>query len=413
MNFLGFLDGSSKRKMPCTCTNDTSVGEYYGSKLGGIAGIAASEFAKTAFMSLVGSGDYQLQTNSLFPGGAVSADAQIVSHGVDHIRIRFREYIRDVVTDPTTVGAFNVSSLRINPGNMALFPWLAPIAQQYDQWRPNGIVFEYKSTSSMLSTNINLGSVILMTEYDLNAPIPKSKMEMLNSAYAMEVRPTERALHGVECDLAQTPNAIKYVTLGTGNLAWAPYANNVEDYDLGIFYFATQGSGAPVSSVLGSLYVYYDITFFKEKPMNGWSLRGALNINYASANTTGVYINANPLQVANLPTTGGNGFYGYLANNVVRLPQNGMYQVMLYWAGSGAVAITLPTFTFTNCTSIVQYQSPWNGTTSAQVLAVIVVQCLAQGAQIALGTSGTLPSGTQQQNISIYQISDMSTQIYG
>lgn len=219
--------------------------------------------------SLIGWGDYKLRSNSLVRGGgATGGNVRIIPQGERAVRIVYREYIGDVFTHPTTPGAFSLKAYPLNPGLLETFSWLPPIAQQYEQWTPNGIVFEFRSTSSEYVATQALGSVIMATEYDqLDTPYA-SKVEMLNSAYSNEAKPSEQILHGIECDPRDNPNSIFYVRSGAPD-------GDIRDYDLGTFYVATQG-GATANLNLGSLYVHYDLTFRKEQLFNGIPIRGQL-----------------------------------------------------------------------------------------------------------------------------------------
>lgn len=222
-------------------------------------------------LRLKGSGDYRLMSNSLVSGGGVEMEnAQIVPSGPRAIRIIYREYLGDVYTHPTSAGAFNIASYDINPGLVSTFPWLNPIAQQYEQWTPNGIAFEFKSTSSDYVSTQALGSVIMATEYDQLDSVFANKQEMLNSAYANEFKPSCDGVHGVECAREDRPLQILYVRAQT-----VPSTGDIRDYDCGRFSIATQG-GATANLNLGSLYVHYDITLRKEQLFNGLPLQGQL-----------------------------------------------------------------------------------------------------------------------------------------
>lgn len=207
--------------------------------------------------SFFGKGDYTLKSNSLVDaGGSISSGVKIQPAGPRETRIIYREYIGDVVSD--SAGGFKLGSYLINPGNADLFPWLSTVARCYEQWTPNGIMFEFKSTSSEYVSSQALGSVIMATDYDTYDTLYANKVEMLNSAYSNEAKPSQHILHGIECDPRDTPNMIMYCDHGD-----IPSGADQRDYYLGRFQIATQGG--PASAVtLGSLYVHYDITFRKE-----------------------------------------------------------------------------------------------------------------------------------------------------
>lgn len=256
-----------------TAAGKPQLGYAAGSLLdavGGLTGVyEGGKSAYQGFKGMVGWGDYSLRTNSLVRGGGVvGSNLKIMPMGERAVRIVYREYIGDVFTHPDTAGAFFLKGYPLNPGLLSTFKWLPAIAQQFEQWTPNGLVFEFKSTSSEYVSTQALGSVIMATEYDqLDAPYA-NKIEMLNSSYSNEAKPSEHIVHGVECDPRDNPMSIFYVRSGA-----AP--GDIRDYDLGTFYVATQG-GATANLNLGSLYVHYDFTFRKEQLYNGVFARGVL-----------------------------------------------------------------------------------------------------------------------------------------
>lgn len=250
----------------------TAAGYLAGSALDSLGGLSG---AAKKMRSLIGMGDYSLRSNSLVQGGGRSSGPlQIVSQGNRATRIRYREYIGDVFSNPDEPNAFHVVSYPINPGLISTFKWLPPIATQYEQWTPNGIVFEFRSTSSEYVSQQALGSVIMATEYDSYDRPYSSKVEMLNSAYANEAKPSDHIIHGIECDPRDNPNSIFYVRSGP-----LQGREDIRDYDLGIFYVATQGI-PHVNANLGSLYVHYDITFRKEQLYGGLLLNNQLWANF-------------------------------------------------------------------------------------------------------------------------------------
>ena len=119
-----------------------------------------------------GKGDYEIVSNSLIRGGTKAAMQPMVisnSRRGGETRIRFREYLGDVRTHPTVVGAWYNTVYTLNAGNTTTFPWFSTIANQYEQWTPEGIIFEFRSTATEYSTAVNLGSVVMATDYDCGA----------------------------------------------------------------------------------------------------------------------------------------------------------------------------------------------------------------------------------------------------
>lgn len=254
--------------MSCDC-GDSAIGKWTG-RVGGQIGDKIDYLGRSAvasglkrFKNWTGLGDYQINTNSLISDGQVM-DVRIMTEGRG-IRVSFKEYLGEVRTG-SSVGVFHAQTFAVNPGLVTTFPWLGPIAAQYDQWKPNGILFEFVSTATDYSaTNASLGSVIMASEYDVADDVFKDKQTMLNSAYSQEAKMSANAVHGIECEPAETSRKLFY----TRTLATDTTGQDLRDYDLCNFTIATQGGGLAVNSSVGSLYVHYDIIFYKEQLVGG------------------------------------------------------------------------------------------------------------------------------------------------
>lgn len=271
----------------CNC-GTTGTGNYFGT-IGGQIGDRLEAFgggllasAKKRFKAFTGLGEYKLVGNSLVTnteGGGHTMNA--VKHG-NSVRITYREYLGDVVTHPTIPGAFNINSFTLNPGNEKTFPWLSGIACQYDQYRPLGIVFQFRSTASDTSLSASIGSVIMATEYDVYDSAFASKSEMLQSAYANESRMSDDIVHGVECDPNELQRSLFYVS-PEGVLSTL---GDKRDQSMGTFYIATQGGTLAAGQSVGSLYVHYEFEMYKEQIWNGVPSKGLLYSIYDRTITT-------------------------------------------------------------------------------------------------------------------------------
>lgn len=210
-------------------------------------------------LSFFGRGDYNLKANSLVDAGGVVADDLKITYGDTRreTRISYREFVKDIVSDAD--GNFKIESFSLNPTNQELFPWLSGIANQWEQCKINGIMFEYVSLASDSNTgNRTLGSIMMATDYDIFDNTYLSKREMMNSAYSNEAKVSSHLVHGVECARGETFHPLMF----TGT---PPAGADPRDYSLGNFQIATQGGATGSEDVLGSLYVHYDITFLKEQ----------------------------------------------------------------------------------------------------------------------------------------------------
>lgn len=240
----------------CSCANQ-SVGARIGSYVGNTA--------QNWLRNWTGWGDYQLNTNSLVTGGGgVSGINPSFSKVSDReVVIRYKEYIGDVFTHPVVAGTFYQQSYAINPGIADTFPWFSTVANQYQQWKPRGILFEFVSTSGEITNNQALGKIIMATDYNtttLNTSFA-NEQEMLSEAYSQEAKPTERMVHGIECAPHERLTSLFFVRPGATTA-------DLTDFDLGQFTVATVG-GPSANTNLGSLYVHYEISLFKETLSGG------------------------------------------------------------------------------------------------------------------------------------------------
>lgn len=236
---------------------------------GNVGGAIGGAFGKPALgrslaekaSAILGFGDYTIQTNSLmkgYDGSGILPKFHSTSNGV---RIREREFLGDIVSS-ATAGAFKNTNFPITPTDSSTFPWLSNIARLYDQWEPNGIVFEFVSTSSDFNGSAQaLGSLIMATDYDcMDSPFP-NKVIMDNADYSNSGKPSISQVHGIECDPAQRPYKLMYTKGITGEVA--------NRNTLGNFQVASAGVSA-ANVVLGELWVSYDITFYKKQIISDW-----------------------------------------------------------------------------------------------------------------------------------------------
>ncbi|QMW68741.1 capsid protein [Crucivirus-264] len=242
-------------------SDSRSTGANLGGWLGSKAGEYLGGMAQTAGMALIsGLGDYTVNKNVLLSGNMPSIQNMTSGAG---ITISFQEYLGDVVT-PLQVGnssPFDVTTYVINASNPRTFPWLSQIAQNFEQYEMEGMLFGFRTTSADLVTNgtnnLQLGTVIMATQYDVADPNFASKGEMLNYQFSTSVKPSQPAIHMIECDPRQTSVNLLYT--GTAAAGTDPRL-----YNLGRFSIATQGfQGSGI--VIGELHVTYQVRLLKPK----------------------------------------------------------------------------------------------------------------------------------------------------
>lgn len=271
--------------MSCDCGN-SSIGRWTG-KVGGQLGDRLDSLGRGAvasglkrFKNWTGLGDYRINSNSLIEMGGESA-FKITTRGRSTV-ISFREYIGEVSTGPD-IGEFHATQYAVNPADPFTFPWLSPIASQFDQYIPKGIIFEFKSTATDLTTATSLGSVLMASEYDVTDPPYANKQQMLNSAYSQEAKMSEDAMHGIECLPSETQRKLFYTRSAGTPLG---LGTDLRDYDLCTFTVATQGGGLTANTSVGSLYVHYEFELLKEQLYGGLQMKAVPAAIYSNQTLT-------------------------------------------------------------------------------------------------------------------------------
>lgn len=255
-------DYSIKRNFFSAPKLGAGLGSFAGSALGnliapGIGGATGAEIGsrlgRTAgklFKSITGWGDYKLGANSL-----VFPDQDVPVFGDDSIRVKHREYIADI----KSTDDFKNFVLSLNPGLDDTFPWLSSIARNYEQYRFNGMIFQFVSTSADAigdPSNLSLGTVCLATDYNAADSDFVNMPQALNSMFANSGKPSTNIMHAIECAPNQQVNKLYYVRTGA-----QPTGTDIRLYDIGKFQICTQGM--PGTYTAGQLWVSYDVTFCK------------------------------------------------------------------------------------------------------------------------------------------------------
>lgn len=313
----------------------TATGASIGSDLGRRVG--------NRFREITGYGDYQINQNTvMFPSQAT----MIPSFGEDEIRVKKREIIGHIDMSQ----AFSNNVFRINASDPQTFPWLARIALNYQQYRFNGLVFEYKSTSSVSiasSTDLSLGQVMMATNYDAvegeNGFV--DDIQLLGSFFSNQGRSSENIMHAIECAPKDQPMKWYY----TRNSA-AQGTTDDRLYDMGIFNLATQGAQSDYTNA-GMLYVTYDVSFQKSIQNNQLGL--ALN----SSQWENTLVSAVDKPLANMVIRAGSFFpAGVDAQRILVFPRemsSGFYEIIYELGGNYTNGVSFSSNpTLTNCTLV-------------------------------------------------------------
>jgi len=211
-----------------------------------------------------------------------------ITRGQDFTRVQHRE----LVTNLTGTTAFTVaSSLSINPGLSATFPWLSIMANAFEEYRFNSLKVEYFTRTG---TNIP-GSVIIAPDYDASDGAPAS--EQIASSYmdSCEDAPWKDIVCTLPSGRLNRADNNRFVRAG------ALGANqDIKLYDAATVHLCTV-DGTAVN--WGKIWLSYDVTF--RIPQLNPAGNPPFGGGFAGANTqTG----ANPLGIAPTTVAGSKGF---------------------------------------------------------------------------------------------------------
>lgn len=343
------------------------LGDQAGSLLGGLLGNLP---LVGPALKVMGLGDYKVRSNVLLD--ETNSPPRVVNHGKEFV-IRHREYITDIYSasgSANTPSPFAIESFNINPGLADTFPWLADVASNFEEYRIEGMLFEYKSlySDAVVTQNGSIGSVILATEYNASSPNFTSKALMENYEFAQSCKPSCSIIHPIECARSQNPLSELYVRAGS-------LASNqdIKTYDFGNFQIASQGiplGAAGAAVALGELWVSYQIVLIKPKlQAAGGSLIPQQSYSHLQAlASAGTFTSAAPLGV---PTQGftvmsGSNFpmsIGQISgvNRTIIIPkaeQAVRYMLIMRWTtGVSSTVWKMPSFTTDSSVTVNTYSA--------------------------------------------------------
>lgn len=333
-----------------------------GSILAGPIGDQVGGLLNRALYAITGFGDYNVKSNILVE---TNSPPTVVNRSNKEFVVRHREYIQDIYSSAganNSPSPFGVLAFPINPGDTKTFPWLSSIADKFEQYRIEGMLFEYKSlySDAVVTQNGSIGSIVLATEYNSGAPLFATKQAMENYQFAQSSKPSVSILHPVECARSQNVLSELYIRGST-----VPAGEDVKTYDFGDFQIASQGiplgpAGAAVN--LGELWVTYQIALIKPRIPSG-------SVSYpvsGFASFAGVSENAGFLPYGTIPVSTNSIVKRPISNINVNLTADNTYtiacgstvttyEVNMEWYAFNVSATPLwrvPTFTLTNCTYV-------------------------------------------------------------
>lgn len=244
-----------------------------------------------------------------------SASFQYSQKGDGSVRIRHREYVRDISANNAN---YNVQSISINPGFTPLFAWLCSIALSYESYIFNSLSFEFESSG----ITTDRGTVMMGIDFDAADSPPSTKQQLM-------------AIHGStrsnvwahQCCTASSKDLRKFGVQRYVRNSAPLGAFDVKTYDVGNFYIATQGTG---SLTVGELYVTYDVTLHTPQP-SGLNLLYGYNAKFTSSD---VVSGTQPLGTG-LDTNVGGLVVKWRSVNSFFVETIGQYLLNVLYTGSG------------------------------------------------------------------------------
>lgn len=241
-------------------------GAMIGSQLGDKAGDWLYDQAKGLVDKQVskasGSGAYAV--NDLVSSGGTTFEVpEFVPHADGtRITISNREYVGDVF-GPDATNTLQVESYDVNPGLNRTFPWLSQIACNFEEFTLHQCIFTYKTTvAEFAAQSGQMGSVIGVTQYNVNNPPFTEKRAMLEYDGSKSCKTSENLMIGVECDPSKLSGSVgKYI-----RSAPVPMQSDKSLYDHGQFNIGiTDIPATYINQQLGELWVSYTVELRKPR----------------------------------------------------------------------------------------------------------------------------------------------------
>lgn len=209
------------------------------------------QWAGNSISKIFGLGAYSLKKNTVMD--SISQQVPFMHSSTAEVRLCNREFICDVSSSTN----FQNNVFPLEASNSMTFPYLSTLALNFQEYKFEGLVFEFKSTSAsaLNSTNTALGTVMMACQYDVTHPPFDNKQTVLNSMWSADSKPSESFLLPIECDPKERPFETCLVR------RQATTVTDPHVYSWGNLNVATTGSQA--AATIGELWVSYDVKLMK------------------------------------------------------------------------------------------------------------------------------------------------------
>lgn len=296
------------------------------------AGTAALGSLKRQFL---GSGAY---TSAFVTDGKTfrtKSGAAIRPVGEFGVQITMRESIATIYSST----AWKSRVYRINPGLDDSFPWLSKVANNFQQYRYDQLIYTFESsTPQSVGMFTSVGVVLGVAIMNPDQAQPTNQMMMEQTQFCSATKPTDSVDIPVECDPREGGSGIKPIRVGE-------VAGGYHDYDAGYLQIATINQPAD-DVALGRLYVTYTVTLFN--PIYRGAGSGANYAHYRSTTASTVVLGTTQTKVVDQI---GLTIASAAANiGTIDFPagSSGTYLIQIWWASATAAspcATIVPTLT--------------------------------------------------------------------
>jgi hypothetical protein len=225
--------------------------------IGARIGDGLQKLGTSVINRIIGSGDYKMpdnmatiQKNCLFQDSN-NQPPTFSSTGSSFV-FEHSEYMGDIVSS-SSAGGFKAQSFTVNPANNATFPWLSGLANNFETYEIEGMVFRFVSTSGIATgaTNTQIGSVMGAFYYDTLDALPTTKSTLLQYEGCVDARTSENFLIGVECK--RPANVLSNLYIGL-----PPTGSDPKTYNFGQLIVASNGLQS-TNQTIGEIWCHYRI----------------------------------------------------------------------------------------------------------------------------------------------------------
>jgi hypothetical protein len=253
-------------------------------------------------------------------------------------RIVHSEKFADFVCSSSTGFSNNLVRYVVNPGKYSTFPWLSTIAQGFEQYRFNKLIFFVVTTQPTTSS----GVFYYALDYDVQDQAPTSSTLMMTYEDCEETTVWRNGKLEATKALLDSFGPCRYIRTGS-----MPFMADPKTFDVANFWFSYVGP--LTSTVLCEIWVAYDVSLLYPQTLMSRQLRLDRESYYISSNGSGY------LQLPSSPNEleiFGN-FDGYSSFTLTQIPP-GTYQLTGYlvYSATPTASLKITSSTFINPNAI-------------------------------------------------------------